>query len=111
MTRQPAGKQERGQGGGGEEDNSGWRGGGEATGIITTTMIMMMTMCRALRLVEEKRHQRCCRPMGGKDNKDDARPCTPSRAEAEGHTVGEEEDCKDVSRSRRWWMNEGEEEE
>ena len=70
---------------------------------------MMMTMCCALHFVEEKRHQRCCCPMGGEDNKDGARPCTPSRAE--GHAVGEEEDCKDVSRSRRWWMNEGGEEE
>ncbi len=47
--------------------------------------------------------------MGGKDNKDGARPCMPSRAE--GHAVGEEDDCKDVSRSRSWWMNEGGEEE
>ena len=52
---------------------------------------MMMTICRALRLMEEKRHQQCCRPMGGEDNKDDARQCTPSQAE--GHAVGEEEDC------------------
>ena len=35
--------------------------------------------------------------MGGEDNKDGARRCTPSRAE--GHALGEEEDCKDVSTS------------
>ena len=34
---------------------------------------MMTTMRRALRLVEEERHQRCCRPTGGEDNKDGAR--------------------------------------
>jgi hypothetical protein len=34
---------------------------------------MMTAMCRALRLVEVERHQRCCRPTGGEDNKDGAR--------------------------------------
>ena len=34
---------------------------------------VMTMMRRALRLVEEECHQRCCRPTGGEDNKDGAR--------------------------------------
>ena len=42
---------------------------------------MRTMMHRALRLVEEDHRQGCCHPTGGKDDKDDVRRQTPSRAD------------------------------
>jgi hypothetical protein len=63
-----------------EEYNGCWRMMGEVALAPAKRSggAMMTTMHRALHLVEKEHHQQCRGPNRGKDNKDDARQCTPS---------------------------------